>query len=76
MSDAICVVSDHLQADIFWLSVCKSTNEKDYILSNKFTYSSFTFAYAFEFFMLLMKIVLMNISNLFQLANRKLINCL
>lgn len=55
LSDAICLESDHLQADIFWLPVCNSTAVSDFFLTKISIIRQLLLLIAFEFVMLLVE---------------------
>ena len=72
MSDAICLVSDHLQVDIFRLSVCNSTAVSDYSLTKVSNIFQLLLLMRLNLSCYCFKIVLMTISNFFLLMNKEL----
>lgn len=72
MSDAICLVSDNLQVDIFRLSVCNSDGVSDYFLTKVQNILQLLLLMRLNFSCYCLKIVLMNVSNFFQLLNKEL----
>ena len=72
LSDAICLVSDHLQVDIFQLSVCNSTAVSDYILTKVSNILQLLLLMRLNLSCYCLMIVLMTVSNLFLLLNKEL----
>ena len=72
MSDALCLVSDHLQVDIFRLSVCNSTAVSDYVLTKVSIILQLLLLMRLNLSCYFVTIVLMTVSNFFLLLNNEL----
>ncbi len=72
ISDAICLVSDHLPVDIFRLSVSNSTIVSDFILTKLSNTPQLFLLRRLNLSCYFLMIVLMTVSNFFLLMNKEL----
>ena len=72
LSDALCLVSDHLHVDIFRLSVCNSTVASDYVLTKVSNILQLLLLKRLNLSCYWLMIVLMTVSNFFLLMNKEL----